>query len=41
MRKMDNKSFVISAAYLVMALILCTGIIFYTGNGGTGRHLQI
>ena len=37
MRKMDNKSFVISAAYLVMALILCTGIIFYTGNGGTGK----
>lgn len=37
MRKTGNKSFAISAAYLVITLILCTGIIFYTNNGGTGK----
>lgn len=37
MRKTNNKSFAISAAYLVIAFVLCTGIIFYTGNGGTGK----
>lgn len=37
MRKTGNKSFAISATYLVIALILCTGIIFYTNNGGTGK----
>lgn len=37
MRKTGNKSFAISVAYLVITLILCTGIIFYTNNGGTGK----
>ena len=37
MRKTGNKSFAISATYLVITLILCTGIIFYTNNGGTGK----
>ena len=37
MRKTSNKSFAISAAYLVIAFVLCAGIIFYTGNGGTGE----
>ena len=37
MRKTGNKSFAISAVYLVITLILCTGIIFYTNNGGTGK----
>lgn len=37
MRKTGNKSFAISAAYLVITLILCTGIIFHTNNGGTGK----
>lgn len=36
MRKMSNRSFVISATYLVLAFVLCSGIILYTGNGGTG-----
>lgn len=36
MRKTNNKSFAISAAYLVIAFVLCAGIILYTGNGGTG-----
>lgn len=37
MRKTGNKSFAISAAYLVIAFVLCAGIVFYTGNGGTGE----
>lgn len=36
MKKRSNKSFLASAAYLVVALVLCAGVIFYTGNGGTG-----
>ena len=36
MKKTSNKSFLASAAYLVVALVLCAGVIFYTGNGGTG-----
>lgn len=36
MRKTSNKSFMISATYLVIAFVLCAGIILYTGNGGTG-----
>lgn len=36
MKKTSNKSFLASAAYLVAALVLCAGVIFYTGNGGTG-----
>ena len=36
MRKTSNKSFAISATYLVIAFVLCAGIILYTGNGGTG-----
>ena len=36
MKKRSNKSFLASAAYLVVALVLCEGVIFYTGNGGTG-----
>ena len=36
MKKRSNKSFSASAAYLVVALVLCAGVIFYTGNGGTG-----
>lgn len=36
MRKTSNRSFMISATYLVIAFVLCAGIILYTGNGGTG-----
>ncbi len=36
MKKRSNKSFLASPAYLVVALVLCAGVIFYTGNGGTG-----
>lgn len=36
MRKTSSKSFAISATYLVIAFVLCAGIILYTGNGGTG-----
>lgn len=36
MKKRSNKSFLASATYLVVALVLCAGVIFYTGNGGTG-----
>ena len=36
MKKTSNKSCLASAAYLVAALVLCAGVIFYTGNGGTG-----
>ena len=36
MKKRSNKSFLASAAYLVVAHVLCAGVIFYTGNGGTG-----
>lgn len=41
MKKRSNKSFLASAAYLVVALVLCAGVIFYTGNGGTGLISQI
>lgn len=37
MRKSGNRSFTISAVYLILALVLCAGIISYTGNGGTGE----
>nr|WP_296189500.1 hypothetical protein [uncultured Anaerobutyricum sp.] len=36
MRETGNKSFAISATYLVIAFVLCASIILYTGNGGTG-----
>lgn len=36
MRKTGNKSFAISATYLVIAFVLCASIILYTDNGGTG-----
>lgn len=36
MRKSSNKSFMISATYLVIAFVLCAGVILYTGNGGAG-----
>ena len=36
MRKTSNKSFMISATYLVIAFVLCAGVILYTGNGGAG-----
>lgn len=39
MKKTSNKSFLASATYLVVAFVLCAGIILYTGNGGAGSTI--
>lgn len=39
MKKTSNKSFLASATYLVIAFVLCAGIMLYTGNGGAGSTI--
>ena len=41
MKKRSNKSFLASAAYLVVALVLCAGVIFYTENNIRGFLLLL